>query len=177
VVACDYRTGRRVVFGPDLGARPSDAVAASCAISGFYHPVKIGGRRYVDGGVCSVSNLDLLLREEVDVAICLNPSSSAARGPRTLDPFSQLAGAWRAAAHRRLLAEARKVRAAGIEVLAIEPSAADLQVTGRNLMSRRRRAEITERAYRSVARSLCRRSLPNFDAKPTKRRAPLRRAA
>ena len=45
-------------------ARPrahiADAVAASCAIPGFYRPVKIRGRRYVDGGVWSVSNIDLL---------------------------------------------------------------------------------------------------------------------
>jgi NTE family protein len=177
VVACDYRSGRRVVFGSDIapGARPADAVAASCAIPGFYHPVKIGGRRYVDGGVCSVSNLDLLTREDVDVAICLNPSSSAARGAR--GPVGQVAGAVRAAAHRRLQSEARKLRAAGIEVVTIEPSAADLAVMGHNLMSRGRRAEVTEQAYRSVARSLHRRSLPDFQAAPKKRRAPLRRVA
>ena len=64
-----------------------------------------------------------------------------------------------------------------MEVVTIEPSAADLQVMGHNLMSRARRAEITEQAYRSVARSLRRRSLPDFDARPAKRRAPLRRAA
>ena len=60
-VACDYETGRRTPFGR-LGsprAHIGDAVAASCAIPGFYRPVKIGRRRYVDGGVCSVSNLDL----------------------------------------------------------------------------------------------------------------------
>ena len=179
VVACDYQTGKRVVFGapsaPD--ALPSNAVAASCAIPGFYHPVKIAGRRYVDGGVCSVSNLDLLLGEEVDVAICLNPSSSTARGPRSLSPFGPVMGAVRAAAHRRLEVEARKLRAAGIEVVMIEPSAADLEVMGHNLMSRRRRAQIAEQAYRSVARSLRRRSLPDFDATPETRRAPLRRVA
>ena len=38
----------------------ADAVAASCAIPGFYRPVEIGGRRYVDGGLYSASNLDLL---------------------------------------------------------------------------------------------------------------------
>ena len=37
----------------------ADAVAASCAIPGFYHPVEIDGRRYVDGGMRSTSNLDL----------------------------------------------------------------------------------------------------------------------
>jgi len=35
-------------------------VAASCAIPGFFHPVRVGPRRYIDGGVCSASNLDLL---------------------------------------------------------------------------------------------------------------------
>ncbi|MEA2492896.1 MAG: hypothetical protein QOJ29_807, partial [Thermoleophilaceae bacterium] len=45
VVACDYTTGRRVPFGridaPE--AELVDAVAASCAIPGFYRPVEIGG--------------------------------------------------------------------------------------------------------------------------------------
>ena len=61
-VAADYRTGWRVVFGRDDApyATVGQAVAASCAIPGFYHPVAIDGRRYVDGGVCSLSNLDLL---------------------------------------------------------------------------------------------------------------------
>ena len=43
-VACDYETGRRIPFGR-LGsprAHIGDAVAASCAIPGFYRPVKIG---------------------------------------------------------------------------------------------------------------------------------------
>lgn len=59
VMAADYLSGRRVAFGredaPD--ADLTDAVAASCAIPGFYVPVRIGGREYVDGGVCSPSNL------------------------------------------------------------------------------------------------------------------------
>jgi NTE family protein len=175
VVACDYGSGRRVVFGRDDApdALPREAVAASCAIPGFYHPVRIGRRRYVDGGVCSVSNLDLLLHEDVDVAICLNPSSSVARGSRTLSPFGQVAAQVRGSAHKRLESEARKLRAAGVEVVLVEPSAADLAVMGHNPMSRARRADITEQAYRSVARSLRRRVLPDFAA----RSARMRRAA
>ena len=51
-VAADYATGKRVAFGrEDAPPRAvGEAVAASCAIPGFYHPVKIAGRRYVDGG-------------------------------------------------------------------------------------------------------------------------------
>ena len=60
----------------------ADAVAASCAIPGFYRPVDIGGRRYVDGGVRSASNLDLLAGHELDLVICLNPTSTRAGGAR-----------------------------------------------------------------------------------------------
>ena len=64
-VAMDYGSGRRVVFGRAgaPAAELADAVAASCAIPGFYRSVRIGGRRYVDGGVRSTSNLDALAGE------------------------------------------------------------------------------------------------------------------
>jgi predicted acylesterase/phospholipase RssA len=61
-MACDYSTGRRVAFGR-AGSPDADlavAVAASCAIPGLYHPVTIDGRRYVDGGIYSASNADIL---------------------------------------------------------------------------------------------------------------------
>src|SRR3954470_6638639 len=51
IAACDYETGLRTPFGR-VGAPPADladAVAASCAIPGIYHPVTIGNRRFVDG--------------------------------------------------------------------------------------------------------------------------------
>ena len=54
----------------------ADAVAASCAIPGFYHPETIAGRRYVDGGIYSTSNPDLLRDEDLDLVICLNPTST-----------------------------------------------------------------------------------------------------
>ena len=85
-VACDYESGRRTPFGrlDSPNAEIADAVAASCAIPGFYRPVKIGGRRYVDGGVCSASNLDLLAGRGLDLVICLNPlSSESASGLRS----------------------------------------------------------------------------------------------
>ena len=85
-MTCDYRTGKRVPFGrtDSPPATVADAVAASCAIPGFYRPVKIGGRRYVDGGVCSASNLDLLAGRGLDLVICLNPLSSSRTRARTI---------------------------------------------------------------------------------------------
>jgi NTE family protein len=163
VVACDYVTGARVVFGrrdaPD--AELAEAVAASCAIPGFYHPVTIGGRRYVDGAMHSPSNLDLLCGEPVDLAICLNPTSSLDSIPRR-HPVSRVQAFLRSGSGRRLGSEAKKLRAGGAEVLLIQPTAEDLDVMGGNLMSRSRRHEVIEVAIRTVRAQL--------------RKAPLRRA-
>ena len=115
-------------------AELADAVAASCAIPGFYRPVRIGGRRYVDGGVCSASNLDLLAGRGLDLVICLNPLSSS-DDPRSANPLDWPSQLSRAANRRRLGHEARKVRGYGTKVVLIEPTAADLRAMGRNLMS------------------------------------------
>jgi NTE family protein len=47
IVATDYFTGERVAFGRpgSQEAELAAAVAASCAIPGFYRPVRIAGRR------------------------------------------------------------------------------------------------------------------------------------
>src|SRR5262245_26670399 len=59
VVAVDYDSGRRIVFGRK-GGPPStvvEAVLASCSIPGWFTPQVIDGRRYVDGGVASSTSL------------------------------------------------------------------------------------------------------------------------
>lgn len=158
-VACDYATGRRTAFGrpgaPDTEL--GDAVAASCAIPGFYRPVEIAGRRYVDGGVRSPSNLDLLAGLGLDLVICLNPTSTRAGGGagiKGVNPLDRVMGLNRAASGRRLGSEARRVRSGGTEVVLIQPGSEDLAVIGRNLMSGRRRNEIIDTASRTVARSV-----------------------
>ncbi|MDN3355965.1 patatin-like phospholipase family protein [Actinomadura sp. DC4] len=59
VVAADANTGERRVFRHDSGAGLVDAVTASCALPLLWPPVTIGGARYVDGGIHSVTNADL----------------------------------------------------------------------------------------------------------------------
>jgi NTE family protein len=155
IVACDYTTGRRVAFGR-ADAPPADladAVAASCAIPGFYRPVEIGGRRYVDGGVCSASNLDVLRDCGLDLVICLNPTSTRATAT-SLNPLDRVAGAVRAGAGRRLGYEAKKIRAKGAEVVLIQPVGEDLALMGRNLMRRRQRHDVIVTAQRTVAEQL-----------------------
>lgn len=155
IVACDYGTGRRVPFGRPGSPEADlpDAVAASCAIPGFYRPVEIGGRRYVDGGIYSASNLDLLANEELDVVICLNPTSTL-EAAASRHPLDRVAEAVRKGAGRRLGYEARKVRAKGTEVVLIQPVADDLALMGRNLMRRKGRHDVIEMAQRTVAEQL-----------------------
>ncbi len=170
-VACDYESGRRTPFGR-LGsprAHIADAVAASCAIPGFYRPVKIGGRRYVDGGVCSVSNMDLIAGRGLDLVICLNPLTSRSEGEaRQRGAVTRMAtgpihgvldfvpSLTRRAARGRLEREERKMRRFGTEVVIIEPTAEDHAVMGHNWMSAERRQDVIDTAEETVARQLMR---------------------
>ena len=178
-VAADYSSGKRVAFGRHDAptAVVADAVAASCAIPGFYHPVTIAGRRYVDGGICSTSNLDLLCGAELDLVVCLNPMSSVApvAGGSPADRFARL---MRAAAGRRLAHEARKLRAEGTNVLILQPGRDDCALMGLNLMSGSRRVQVMEQARKSTARELRRlRGTSLLPARQPRGRASGRRAS
>jgi NTE family protein len=155
IVACDYETGRRVPFGR-AGAPPADladAVAASCAIPGLYHPVTINGRRYVDGGIYSTSNADILRNEELDLVICLNPTSTL-HPIRAFNPRDAVNLVFQRASGRRLGRETKKLRAAGTDVVLIQPLQEDLEAMGPNLMRRGNRNKVIEVARRTVARQL-----------------------
>jgi NTE family protein len=154
-VAADYCTGRRVAFGSDDAppATIGDAVAASCAIPGFYYPPKIDGRRYVDGGICSMSNVDLLRGCDLDLVVCLNPTSTVAEVIGGT-PGERLGALMRGASGRRLGHEARKLREDGTEVLILQPCEGDVRNMGLNLMARGRRVEVMEHARRNVALAL-----------------------
>jgi NTE family protein len=183
VVACDYRTGRRVCFGSDTAppAEVADAVAASCAIPAFYHPVKVGSSRYVDGGVCSPSNLDLARGHDLDLVICLNPTSSLDSVPiRT--PGDAMGALMRRESGKRLGHEARKVRESGTEVVLLQPTRRDLEAMGPNLMSRARRVTVGETAVRTTALELRRLrgsdvTLPGRKRRAARKVAAVKRAA
>jgi NTE family protein len=155
IVALDYAKGKRVAFGQD-GAPAAElwqAVTASCAIPGLYRPVKIGGRLYVDGGVWSPSNLDLLAHTDVDVVIAMNPTSSLQPGlPTTI--AERIERRVRAASGRRFGREARRLRDKGVKLLLVQPGAEDLDAMGLNLMDPSRRVETLETAVETTAERL-----------------------
>lgn len=152
-VACDYGNGERAVFGRAGSPEPpiGRAVAASCAVPGFYHPVTIGTRRYVDGGMCSASNLDLLNDADLDLVICLSPMSSnvPARGLA-----GGLAANVRKLVRRQLHGQVQALRARGTEVAVVEPTSRDLELMGTNPMARSPTLEIVRRAQEEAAISL-----------------------
>ncbi|MFF0412344.1 patatin-like phospholipase family protein [Kitasatospora sp. NPDC004745] len=101
VAAVDYRSGYRVVFGdPDAPAvAVADAVMASCAIPGWFAPVRLNGSAYVDGGCWSATNADLLLGRGLDEVYVLAPMALRLGppdgGPAGADPVHPVDGAGR----------------------------------------------------------------------------------
>jgi len=155
VVACDYSSGRRVCFGRRGAPRAKleDAVAASCSIPGFYRPVRIGGRLYVDGGIWSTSNVDVLRGQGLDLVICLNPTSTL-NPLRALNPVNAVSLLFNRASGRRLGSEAKRLRLEGTETVLVQPTHRDLEAMGLNLMSRKNRNRVIAVARETVAEQL-----------------------
>jgi NTE family protein len=158
VVAVDYDSGRRIVFGRP-GGPPStvgEAVLASCSIPGWFMPQVIEGRRYVDGGVASSTSLGLLARQgapPLDEVYVLAPLASHTYD-RPRDPIAGVERGVRCLLTRWLSAEVRAVRAAGVRVTVLTPGPADLAAMGGNMMNPRRRTRVLEVALRSSAAAL-----------------------
>jgi NTE family protein len=144
--------GRRVVFGRGERRGPlPDVVAASCAIPGFFTPVVIDDEAYVDGGVHSPTNADVLVREDLDLVLVSSPMSVSGRGLRVA--VDQPVRRWSSGL---LDAEARRLRRQGMHVLAFQPTGDDVAVMGLNAMDARRRIEVARHVRESTLRRLAR---------------------
>ncbi|HEY6746552.1 MAG TPA: patatin-like phospholipase family protein, partial [Mycobacteriales bacterium] len=144
IVAVRRQDGRRVVFG-----RPGDpvtdvgsAVAASCAIPGYFAAVDIGGVAYVDGGVHSPTNADLLTGLDLDLVVISSPMSIQPRTPKLRADLPL-----RLLFHRYLRDEVWALRRKGDQVVTIEPDAVVLRDLRLNMMDGRRIDTIEQRAY------------------------------
>lgn len=80
ITAVDADSGNRVVFGADSGVTLVDALTASSALPGVYELVTIDGRRYADGGVHSLFNVDLAARHDTVVVLCPLPLNEYLQG-------------------------------------------------------------------------------------------------
>lgn len=116
VVAVDAETGDHRIFDRGSGADFVDAIAASCAVPGAWPAVPIGGRRYMDGGIRSLTNADLA--EGAQVVLVIAPLGFADGNP--------------VSGHLRR--EIAVLRLQGAAVHAIVPDEASLAAMGDNVL-------------------------------------------
>jgi NTE family protein len=138
ITSVNAETGAAVVFDHASGVSLIDAVAASCAVPLVWPPMAINGQRYIDGGMRSVANIDLVkgygrvvilapttaafrragrpsaqvaaLGKDVrSVIVSPDPASRAAIGPNVLDPACRAPAAQ--AGHAQAAEVADQVRA------------------------------------------------------------------
>jgi len=124
VCAVEMPSLQRVVWGRSPGQDPTigEAVAASCAIPGYLAPRTHEGREFVDGGIHSPTNADVLAGERLDLVIVSSPMSAVDTSATA--PTDRITRRFR----RRLLhQEALTLRRDGTRVVTIEPTAADLE--------------------------------------------------
>jgi NTE family protein len=148
ICAARRRDGGRVVFGRPGSpyARLDRAVAASCAIPGYFSPVRIGNVSYFDGGVYSPTNADVLRDEALDLVVVVSPMS-AARG-RSRGPDAAL----RWLSHRKLTQEVGRLRSKGTPVVRFEPGPRSLPVMGVNAMATDRSDRVVQSAFLEAGR-------------------------
>jgi NTE family protein len=141
------------VFGRDGPLVPLDvAVRASAAIPGLFAPQWIEGRRHVDGGVWSATNVDLLAGLDLDLVLVLSPLSGGhlplarCTGPWWQKVSVRLARGLRRRVDGRLETELQRVQASGTPVLVLHPGADEIAAMPFHCMSLGQRGEVMRRA-------------------------------
>lgn len=163
VVAVDLDSGEAVAFGK-AGWRHvpvSQAVQASAALPGFYRPVRIDGRDYVDGGVKKTAHINLAIQSGADLVICINPIVPYRNDPRQ-GPLgghlSERGVTWvldqtlRIMLHGRMqygLERYRRDRP-DVDILLLEPTPDDLRMFAYHIMHYGSRRVIAEHGYRTT---------------------------
>jgi len=121
LVAVDAETGEHCMWDRHSGVPLVDAVASSCAVPGSWPVVRLNGRPYMDGGIRSGTNADLIGAAERVLVI-------APQGYGDDNPVSG-----------HLRAELRHLQGQGCRVDAIVPNEASLQAMGDNVLDPARR--------------------------------------
>jgi NTE family protein len=156
ICAVRQADGRRVVFGRSGNTPPMpQAVAASCAIPGFFRPVEVDGVAHIDGGVHSPTNADVLLDAgRLDLVIVSSPMSR--RGRRLRVAPDQAMRTW---SGTLLDTEARRLRRRGIPLIAFQPDDAVLAAMGPNAMDPACRGATAEQSHGSTVARLAERTI------------------
>ena len=150
IVAMDYGTGRRTVFGRPGSVRAplASAVMASCSIPGWFAPVDIGGRRFVDGGAISATSVDVVEHAGLDEVYVIAPMASF-QMDHPSSAAAWLERRWRETVTRACLVEANAVARSGATVRIIGPGPEDLEVIGANMMDTSQRRAVLATSVRT----------------------------
>lgn len=103
-------TGELVVWDVDAEVDLHLAVSSSCSVPGIFPPITIGGERYIDGGMRSALNADLVAGADRAVVVSVMPTSMAGFA----DAGQELA----------------TLRESGTEVEVVEPDDAFMELAG-----------------------------------------------
>jgi len=150
IVAMDYDSGKRVVFGRAGAPRVSlsDAVMASCAIPGWFTPVAIDGHTYVDGGAISATSVDVVAEHDCDEVFVIAPMA-ATESDQPSGLGAKLERRWRSHITSAAQDEISTVEHAGARVYFVRPTPEDLRAMGANLMDSSRRLHVLETSLRT----------------------------
>jgi len=142
ICGTERRAGRRVVFGSPQGPSATlfEAVSASCAIPAYFSPVSIEQEEYLDGGLASPTNADLLVNEPLDVVLVVSPMSGT-------DPLVSARPMRRRARHV-LDGELRQLdQTQTISIVRFEPGPRAQRAMGLNFMATSRGAGVMRAAF------------------------------
>ncbi len=144
------RDSSLVVFGRESQPRLRAAVAASCAIPGYFAPVVIDGHKHIDGGVRSPTNADVLAREaeRLDLVVVSSPMSGRALGRWGFDSWMRRFGA------SKLSTELGALRRAELPVIVLEPGPSVRSVMGTAFMDEQRMRGVVGAAFLDAGEEL-----------------------
>jgi NTE family protein len=181
ITATDLDTAQQVVFGEDNAPRVpiSEAAAASTAIPLLYAPRQVGDRVYLDGGLKSVTNLDIAIAHGAKLVICVNPLVPYVHDVRRMLPtatglpsrhIAQKGFPHIAAQSYRIMAQAQVEKELDViahahpdvDIILVEPRRDDEHLFVFNLMDYGSRERIARHAFETVAIDLVTR-FPDYE--------------
>ena len=117
----------------------------------YFEPAEIGGRRYVDGGVHSTTNADVVGPARPDLVVVSAADVGDPRGGRAV-----LGRPMRQIARLSLAREVAGLRGRGIPVVTFQPGPADLAVMAGDALDPDKMAPVCRQVLESMGRRLAR---------------------
>lgn len=134
ITTVDVDSGELVIHTKHNEAPLHHAVAASCSIPGVFPPITIGSAQFMDGGIRSGTNADLVLDDKPDVAMIIAP-------------ICEQTAVFGALAERTMNQEVEQLKSQGTKVITVLPSQTEIAIFGNNLLDATRRDAARKAGY------------------------------